>query len=114
MGSSAYVNKKFKDLVLACVEKTELKLWKRMDNSHNELNFQSINKNYPSSFWVVSFDFRNDLFMTLAVSLPVAVSLVGRGGERVVLVKADLDSESVLDAIDTILSIKNRMIARGK
>lgn len=105
MGSSAYVNKKFKDLVLACVAKTELKLWERTFNDYNELNFQI--KRYR----VVSFDFRND------ESMPIVVSLV-EGGERVAFVKGFFDSDSVLDAIETILSvrdkIRDRMIARGK
>jgi len=111
MRSSAYVNKKFKDLVLACVAKTELKLWERTFNDYNELNFQ-IKRSDTNKFLVMSFDFCNELFMTPAVSMPIAVSLVV-GGERVALIKVAFDSESVLDAIDTILSIKSRMIARG-
>jgi len=112
MGSSAYVNKKFKDLVLSCVTKTELKLWERTFNDHNELNFQTRSENNPCRFWIVSFDFCNSLFMTPAVYLPITVSLVS-GGERVAIIKVTFDSDNVLDAIETIISLRNKMVSRG-
>jgi len=100
MSSSEYVNKKFKDLILACVSKSELSSWKRTTNSYNEINFEI--ENSPYKGWRISFAFN------YYSERPINFVLRDPTYNTVASIVSFFDAESILYSIDYLLYLQDK------
>lgn len=105
MSSAEYVNKKFKDLILDCVNKSELSSWKRKTNYYNEINFEI--ENLPSKFWKISFAFN------YYSERPIRLVLRDPQDNPVASIVSLFDSESILYSINYLLYLQDKELSKG-